>query len=64
MLALALLSGGAPSILDKSVLAGRILATTQNATASGGAAIPQIPDAFYAEVRGPRSPPYPAASCA
>jgi len=48
MFALALFSPA----LDTSVLAGRILATARNVTDDASlAAVPLIPDAFYAEVR-------------
>ena len=61
MLALAFLTASLACSLDTSVIAGRIIATARNDTDASGATVPQIPDAFYAEVGIEQRVPFPSA---
>ena len=61
MLALAFLTASLACSLDTSVIAGRIIATTRNETDTSDTAVPQIPDAFYAEVGVEQRVPFPSA---
>ena len=61
MLALAFLTASLACSLDTSVIAGRIIATTRNETDTSDTAVPQIPDAFYAEVGVEQRVPLPSA---